>query len=93
MEQQFKNTLTALTACSESKDDAVFAEEAPLKENVEVPFERYENTPSYNTVRQKTFKAAYFAVNVSSRSLFHVEKSVTREIKLNRKSKAWVEIK
>ena len=43
-EQQFEDFLTVLTACSEHKNVAVFAKEAPLNETVEVPFELYEDT-------------------------------------------------
>ncbi|GFR08190.1 hypothetical protein TNCT_568631 [Trichonephila clavata] len=67
-EQQSKNALTALTACSESKDDAVFTKKASLNATVEVPFVRYEDTPPNNCVScvQKIAKTAYFAVNTSS---------------------------
>ncbi|GFY07444.1 hypothetical protein TNCV_5086291 [Trichonephila clavipes] len=41
-EQQFENALTVRIACSERKDDAVFAKESSLNETVQVPFERYE---------------------------------------------------
>ncbi|GFT15562.1 uncharacterized protein NPIL_695101 [Nephila pilipes] len=50
-EQYFENALTALAACPQSKDDAVIAKEASLNETVEVVFERYEDTPPYNTVK------------------------------------------
>ncbi|GFY61323.1 hypothetical protein TNIN_370521 [Trichonephila inaurata madagascariensis] len=46
-----ENSLTVLTACSERKDDAVFAKEASLNETVEVSFQRYKDTLPNNTVK------------------------------------------
>ena len=43
-EQQFRNALATLTACSEREGDALFAKEAFLNETVEVPIEHYKGT-------------------------------------------------
>ncbi|GFY56339.1 hypothetical protein TNIN_93421 [Trichonephila inaurata madagascariensis] len=90
-EQKFENALIALTACSERKDDTVYAKEASSNETVEVSFKRYEETPPNYTVKlcavcsKKIVKTAYFAVNASSLHMSYVQKSVTQKIKLNRK--------
>ncbi|GFY31694.1 hypothetical protein TNCV_4200051 [Trichonephila clavipes] len=48
---------------------------------IQVPFECYEDT----LLHQKVAKTVYFGVNASSRSMFHVQKSLTRKIKTEEK--------